>query len=105
MLGGPPLTRIRAMSARVDGELVAIGGLAYLPDLTVVAFLEGHSAVKRWPITIHKAVRAGLADAKRRGVRRIVAIAADDVEAAPRWLERLGFRSDAAPGVYLWEQV
>jgi hypothetical protein len=91
LLGGKPAWRIRAMTADVDGAPVAIGGLAYLPDNTVFAFLEGAEAVKRHPVAIHKAVRRGLDDAKRRGVRRILSIADEHIEAAPRWLERFGF--------------
>ncbi|GJD92935.1 hypothetical protein [Methylobacterium iners] len=101
-LAEPPAWRIRAMTARIDGAPVAIGGLSYLPDGTVVAFLEGYAAVKRYPVAVHKAVRQGLADAARRGVRRIVTIADEGVEAAPRWLQRLGFREVSA-NVYVWE--
>lgn len=100
-----PTFRIRAMTAHVDGKPVAIGGLTYLPGGNVIAFLEGYDAVKRWPVTMHKAVRRGLEEAKARGVRRIVAIADGAVEAAPRWLERLGFQPTAQDGVYLWENV
>ncbi len=101
--GKAPDWRIRAMTAHVDGEPVAIGGLAYLPDNTVIAFLEGYDAVKRFPLSIHKAVRRGLEDARRRGVRRIVSIADESVEAAPRWLERFGFRVLDQANLYLLE--
>jgi hypothetical protein len=101
--GKAPDWRIRAMTAHVDGEPVAIGGLAYLPDNTVIAFLEGYDAVKRFPLSIHKAVRRGLEDARRRGVRRIVSIADEGVEAAPRWLERFGFRPLGQDNLFLLE--
>jgi len=91
LLGARPDWRIRAMTVEANSEPVAIGGLAYMPDNTVFAFVEGDEAVKRYPVTIHKAVRRGLDDAKRRGVRRILSIADEHIEAAPRWLERFGF--------------
>ena len=91
LLGGKPEWRIRAMTVEVDGEPVALGGFAYTPDNSVFAFLEGSDAVKRYPVAIHKAVRRGLEDAKRRGVRRVLSIADEHIEAAPRWLERFGF--------------
>ena len=99
--------RIRAETAVVDGAPVAVGGITYLPDGTVAAFVEPYDAISRFPVGFTRAVRRGLAAARARGVRRIVALA--DVEgageAAERWLRRLGFHPVEAPGalVYVWE--
>lgn len=97
--------RIRGVTAERDGAPIAVGGLAYLPDGTAVAFLEGAEHVPAAPIAFTKAVKRGLADARARGVRSITAAAQDDISAAPRWLERLGFvpLGFGDPPLYRWE--
>jgi hypothetical protein len=81
--------RIRAMTAKVDGQIKGIGGVALLPDGTAIAFLEAsEDDCKRYPLTLHRTAKKLFDDMKG---RKIVAILDHEREAAPRWLARLGF--------------
>ncbi|AWV18821.1 hypothetical protein A3862_27465 [Methylobacterium sp. XJLW] len=103
VFGTAPPWRIRGMAAHRDGSCVAIGGLAYGPDGTAHAFYAGTETVQRFPVAITRAVMTGLAAARARGVRRIVAECDTSIEAAARWLARLGFRESEVPNVWIWE--
>lgn len=103
MFGTAPPWRIRGLAAHEGGRTVALGGLAYAPDGQAMAFYAGTEAVRRFPVAITRAVKAGLAAARARGVRRIVAECDTSIEAAARWLVRLGFRPTAVPDLWIWE--
>src|SRR3990167_7521406 len=84
--------RIKALTGRVGGQIKGIGGMAVLPDGTLAAFLEAsEDDCRRYPITLHRAARRFLADARAQCVRKIMAKCDTGRVAAARWLERLGF--------------
>ena len=85
-----PPVRLWGYAAELNGEVLAFGGLAFMPEY-VVAFMQGHEHISRFPVAFHKAVKRGLREAKERGIPRIIALADENVPAAERWLERLGF--------------
>src|SRR5437762_2925276 len=88
------LWRIRALTARLDGKIIGIGGIATLPDGTMAAFLECEEEwARKYPLTLHKTALRVLADARLRGVRKLVAMSDDRRDAARRWLQRLGFEA------------
>lgn len=100
--------RIKAMTAKRGDEVVAIGGLAFMPGGAVGAFLQVRDGfeVSRYPVTLHRVARKILEDARQMGLRRIVAISDNNITSAIPWLERLGFRHFAAEGgheVFLWD--
>lgn len=101
----PSPYRIRAFTGWVDGEIKGIGGLAYLPDGTALAFLELAEGARRYAVTLHKAALRTIEEAKARGVRKIVAQADTSYSTAERWLTRLGFEPVEIDGqkVYLWQ--
>lgn len=103
LVGGWPYARFRGVTAHLDGAPVAFGGLSYHPDGSVIAFFHGYDVVPRFPVAIHKAVKAGIAAARARGVKRIVAVCDASVPAAGRWLARLGFVQSDQPDVWVWE--
>lgn len=104
MLDEPLPYRCRAFAVEDDGKLLGIGGLAFLPDGTVGAFVHMVEGARRYRIALHKAGLACMAEAKRLGIRRVVALADPSVEPACRWLERLGFGPMVIDGqkVYAW---
>jgi len=96
-----PPYRIRAVTGRVDGKIVAIGGLAYLPEGGVMAFLEATDEARKHAVTLHKEAKRALLSAARAGHRSVMALCDPEVAAAPRWLERLGFEPVEDSKVYV----
>jgi hypothetical protein len=88
----PPWGRICALTVRVDGRVVGIGGYYYNTDGTRVAFVEASEAdCKKYRLALAKAARQFFAMCEAHGVRRLCAEADLSREAAARWLQRLGF--------------
>ena len=96
-----PPYRIRAITGRVDGRIVGIGGIAYLPDGSILAFLESTDEARKHAVTLYKAARQILKDAALAGHRRIIAVGDPEVQAVPRWLKRLGFEPVEGLEVYV----
>lgn len=103
--GSLPFVRARAMTARIDGEIVGLGGIAALPNGAAIAFLDLRAAMRSHAkFTLMRACRTGLRDAVARGITTISANASPDVKDARAFLERLGFRcTDPDAGVYIYE--
>lgn len=100
LIDEPLPCRVRATAAERDGKLVAVGGLAFQPDDTVAAFLILAPGVRGAPgfrLALHKAGLRMMAEARRLGIRRVVATAEPNNPAAEPWLARLGFER-AGPG-------
>lgn len=99
----PPPYTLNALTAVLDGEVIGMGGTARLPDGTLMAFLELKPGANRYAVTLHKTALRIMREAKERGARRILATADPSIEAAPRWLERLGFKPTTVEGetIYL----
>lgn len=87
-----PKIRTRSVTAKIDGRVVGVGGVGYARDGTVVAFAFITEELRKNKIALHKAGLKVIADAKRDGIRRLIAQASADVPAAVRWLERYGFK-------------
>lgn len=84
--------RICALTVRVDGRVIGIGGYYYSDDGCRVAFVEASEAdCKRYRITLAKAARKFFAMCDEHGVGRLCAEADLDRGAAGRWLHHLGF--------------
>ena len=96
-----PPYRIRAVTGRVDGRIVAIGGIAYLPDGGVLSFLEATDEARKYAVTLHREAKRSLSAAARAGHRVVVAVCDYRIEAAPRWLKRLGFEPVEGLEVYV----
>lgn len=105
LIAEPLPYRIRAFAAERDGELLGVGGLAFLPDGTVGAFVHVVPGARRYRVALHKAGLRTMALARQLGVRRVVALAEPGVEPACRWLHRLGFREMTVDGeqVFAWQ--
>ena len=105
VVGAPPTLRVRAFAGEVDGEVLAVGGLAFLPDGSVGAFLQAKpGAERRYSVTLHRAGLRTMQEARRVGIQRVVALADKDVVPAERWLERLGFEAVQVDGerAFVW---
>lgn len=92
--------RTRSIAGEKDGRLIGIGGLAYFADGLVLAWAELTDEARKAKVSLHKAALKLLSEA--RGARRIVAIADNNIEAADRWLQRLGFRPEQVKDTTVW---
>jgi hypothetical protein len=82
--------RVSGFTARLDGNVIAIGGAAHLPDGTLLAFAHLSDEARRRKVWLHKHAKGVLTRLAAQR-RRIVATASPEIPAAQRWLERLGF--------------
>lgn len=105
VVGVLPTFRVRAFAGEVDGDVLAVGGLEFLPDGTVAAFIQVKPGARRYSVALHKAGLRAMQEAKRLGIKRVVAMADLGVEPAVRWLERLGFQETTVDGeqVFAWQ--
>jgi RimJ/RimL family protein N-acetyltransferase len=106
MLAEPLPYRVRAFAVEREGDLLGVGGLGFMPDGTVAAFVHTVDGAHRYKVAMHKAGLVTMAEARRLGLRRVVASADPGIEASGRWLERLGFEPTDmdADGhrIYVW---
>lgn len=85
--------RVRGYVGLLDGEIIGIGGVAYLPNGEVVAFLNVEQAAReKAPIALTKIAKRVVRDAHARGIKGINAMCDDAVPSAARFLKRLGFK-------------
>jgi hypothetical protein len=97
--------RIRAMTAIVDGEIAGIGGVMFLPNGTPAAFMQASDAVRTHKMALHRGAVRFFRELSRSLRRPIAAFPDEEIEAAPRWLERLGFTpSDDNEAIWIWRQ-
>lgn len=99
--------RSRAFAVEDGGNLLGIGGLAYLPDGTIGAFVHQVAGARQChKITMHKAGLMIMQLARELGIPRVVAMADPDVDTAVAWLKRLGFVERHVGGhtAYVWER-
>lgn len=99
---GPLPTRIKAITAEVEGRIVGVGGFTFRPDGAVVAFAQIGEEGRKYPRAIHRAGRLAMKMVRDMGLPVVLAQAQDGNPAAGPWLERLGFvrRGD----VFVWER-
>ena len=102
MLAEPLPYRVRAIAGEVDGELLAIGGLAFQLDGTVTAFLQASEIARDYPVSLHRAALEILSEARRLRIPCVMAEAEAGVEPAQRWLTRLGFSPAHIDGQEVW---
>lgn len=84
--------RIRAITVRVDGKVIGIGGYSILSNGKKVAFLEAtEETIRAYPVILYRATRKFFDEIKAEGVFRMIACSDKNREAAERWLKYLGF--------------
>ncbi len=85
--------RVRAWAGVLGDEVIAVGGIGYMPDGTHSGFMMATDRAREFPLALHKAGLMVLREAKKLGIRKLVTVADSEVDAAERWLIRLGFES------------
>lgn len=99
--------RIRAITALEGDRVLGVGGIGYRPDGVVIGFAAINDEFRRYPAAIHRAGLAMMQVIRESGTHRVIALAAPQIDAAERWLERLGFRpiETGDRKVFVWEQA
>lgn len=99
--------RIRAISAIAGDRVLGVGGIGYRPDNVVIGFAVISDELRAQPMALHRAGLAMMKIIRESGVPQVIAIADENVAAATRWLERLGFTGVLEHGrkVYVWNAV
>jgi hypothetical protein len=97
--------RIKAITAHIGDQVLGVGGLGYLPNGIVGAFVVMNAEGRKYPVAIHRAGLAAMRMIRESGEPRVVAIADHLVPSAERWLARLGFEAVTVDGVtaYIWQ--
>ena len=95
--------RVRAFAGVQGDTLLGIGGLAFQPGETVAAFLIlACDEARKHKVALHKAGLRTMAEAKRLGIKRVVAVAQQGNPFAEPWLKRLGFEQIMVDGETAW---
>jgi hypothetical protein len=105
MLFGQPSPvpmRTRAFVARLDGRILGIGGIGFMPDGTRIAFCDLTKEAYKFPVTMHKAARRTMDLAMKLGIKRLVATTETNHPAAHRWLARLDFAPTMVNGIKVY---
>ena len=87
-----PPTRVLALAGKIDGRVIAIGGISFWPNGVRGAFADVTPEARKHPIALHKAALATIELARKHKVKRLTAVADAPFDAAERWLLRLGFK-------------
>lgn len=102
--GDLPPFRVRAFTGLLNGKIIAIGGIAYLPNGAALAFLDANDEARvKAKLSLYKTAKRLVDECKARGITTINARASIDIEAAQRFLLRLGFKlTDPAARVFAY---
>jgi N-acetylglutamate synthase-like GNAT family acetyltransferase len=84
---------IKAFVGEVDGQIVAMGGLAFSRGRWF-AFCDLVDAGRHHKFGIARTAKRVLAEAKAQGIKYVYAEADPNEPGAVRWLARLGFERD-----------
>lgn len=86
-------TRFLGYTGRVDGKVIAVGGIALEANGARVAFCDISDEGRAYPLSLHRGAKIVLKQAKKLGIRRIVVLESEEVHPkSPAWLARLGFK-------------
>jgi hypothetical protein len=91
---------VKALVGEVDGNLIALGGLAYSAG-KVVAFLDLKPEARKYKKSMHRAALQVMQMARAGGHRYVYASADPEEPSAERWLARLGF-DQVGDGKFRW---
>jgi len=102
---GKPDWRVRGLAAKLNGEVLGVGGVTYLNDGTVGAFVAMKPEARKYPVAIHRAGLKMVEMFKSLGLHRVVALADENIEPAERWLMKLGFEPVEVNGAkaFVWK--
>lgn len=95
----PPRPTVRAVAVEVDGSVVAIGGVAYLPGRNL-AFMQAKTGAPS--LSIMRASRKAMIEILSKTKPPIIAERDVTIESSERYLLHLGFEH-MHDNLYLWK--
>jgi N-acetylglutamate synthase-like GNAT family acetyltransferase len=95
--------RIKAVTALIDGRVVGVGGIGFMPDGVVAATVLMTDEMRAHKFALHRMAKKFLADVAASGIRELVTLADQDIAGAENWLRHLGFRPIERNGVEIWQ--
>ena len=97
-----PKPTLKAWAGEVDGEIVALGGIAFAKGRWF-AFCDLKEGAKDYPMTIMRTAKKVFEYAREKNIRFVYAEADPDEPKAVRWMESLGFQLDPrSQHLYRW---
>lgn len=90
----PIPVRFFGYTGRVDGKVIAVGGIAIYASGARIAFCDISDEGRRYPLSLHRGARIVLKEARRLGIKRIVVGLDDNHEKTANWLAHLGFKRE-----------
>lgn len=102
--GRPAPFRLFGLTARNErGEIIGMGGIAYLEDGRKMAFADLTDEARHHKVALHKAGHAIMKMVREKGIKCIIATASKEVgPAAERWLARFGFDPETHGNQTVW---
>lgn len=103
-IGKLPPFRLFGVTARNErGEIIGLGGIAYLENGEKLAFAELTDEARKHKVALHKAGHQIMRMAREKGISTVVATASKEVgPAAERWLVRFGFEPELRNNQTVW---
>ncbi len=94
-----PGPTVRAVAVEVDGEVKAIGGIAYLPGRNL-AFMQSKDGIL--PLSLMRATKKAMAEILATTKQPIMAERDESIPSSGRYLEHLGFEH-MRDNLYTWK--
>ena len=97
----PNKPTILAWAGEVDGEIIALGGIAF-SNGRWFGFCDLKDEARKYKMTIMRTTKGVFEEARRQGIRYVYAEADSNEPKAERWLASLGFELNPKTSVYRW---
>ena len=95
--------RVFAYTGRVDGKVIAVGGIAFMPGGARIAFCDVSDEGRKYALSLHRGAKIVLEQARRLKIKNVVVVDHDANHAkTPKWLMRLGFEPIENDGFRGW---
>jgi N-acetylglutamate synthase-like GNAT family acetyltransferase len=95
--------RIKAITAEIDGRVVGVGGIGFMPNGAVVGLAQMTDELRAHKFALHRAARKFMAEIASSGIRELVTLADQDIAGSENWLRHLGFEPVTRNGVKVWQ--
>ena len=91
-VGTVPPYRVLAWCGKLDGKVIAIGGVMFMPDGGKYAFLDALPEARTFHKSLHQGALRFMSKLRQLNIGPFVATTTTNVPRANEWLLRLGFK-------------